>query len=910
MAALEAERAAAAAPTLTLAHGDTYGATSPTSKLLRELPGVLAMNQLGIDVDTFGNNNFNPGLAAFTDLLPSTRATYTVANLLTPLPRVARYVVRTLPNGARVALVGILSAGDASVLDPYILSRLQFQLDGGADVAALLAARTEAMATLPRPDYAVALLSLRANTPADVDPYVAPLGGLFDLVCAGIQQTTPFVRTVNGTLTVGGSDFGVQYVRVQLPARTAALVPLPASVDPPSALHASLWRSAATCIGSAPGASVTARFVARSRAAASSRVREVRQTENALMALMLRSMARLGNTTLAVLNTGALRDDLPSSFAPSAQPARRRPTTVAAPPYDTVSGDCVTISPFGNVFSVADVSSADLYNIARWCVESDPAPDGAPNLMGALIGLKIEGEIWSHNLTARLRSVRWPDGRPVDRLLTTDSHRIALISFLAGGGDGFPLLSRGATQINDLLDSDILCLALNDTTRTQALHFSALLPGDVVLIRRERTCASASYVMDMQAHALYANRTALEQLAVQLGANASSPDYCVELALRPARADEFLSTRTVLSTISTALAPPSPYAVVARLTNPIVITGQLVGDPSNCSVSLPASRAASAMLPPREGVRIRLWMCLPVDETISVYSRFSESVFALSINGSRFLVNELDAPPTLIRDPGTGLLRMCGNVTLPLGTTAVVAPSRVAPAAYNYSAVEQAFLFLFGMLWFAFTCYVAVLLVHHVWVIHMAQAGWGELLKPASFVRVELVLVGVCRFLYFVLLPWNILQLDPLGTIFLFEFPFILDFSIYSVFVQLFVSVFHWRAMRAAQNSVALWVPLLVVNALLFTFFFVMLIVYGSVTDPSVSSGIVLAYRITLAVVALLVVVAFAVYGTVLLLRVHATLKGQGPPPWWAIHRLTREAQSTANRRGPSGWTRCSGCWP
>ena len=69
------------------------------------------MNQLGIEVDTFGNGNFNPSLPVLKDkLLPASRATFTLANLdaSTPLDNTQRYVVRTMSNGATVAFVGML----------------------------------------------------------------------------------------------------------------------------------------------------------------------------------------------------------------------------------------------------------------------------------------------------------------------------------------------------------------------------------------------------------------------------------------------------------------------------------------------------------------------------------------------------------------------------------------------------------------------------------------------------------------------------------------------------------------------------------------------------------------------------------------------------------------------------------
>merc|ERR1711916_380042 len=178
---------------------------------------------------------------------------------------------------------------------------------------------------------------------------------------------------------------------------------------------------------------------------------------------------------------------------------------------------------------------------------------------------------------------------------------------------------------------------------------------------------------------------------------------------------------------------------------------------------------------------------------------------------------------------------------------------RGVATAQSFNTAEMVFLFLFGMVWLAFTIYACVLLAHHIALTRAVvdETSWKDFMNPAMVVRVELILVGICRFLYFVLLPFDVFAKDVLGGYFLFEFPFILDFSIYSTFIQLFVTVFHWRKLRSVEKR-SLWIPLLTVNIALFTFFFVVLIVYGETTDATTQSGIVLAYHITLAAIAFL----------------------------------------------------------
>ena len=49
--------------TLTLTAGDAYGASPPISSFNEERPAVLAMRMMGFDADTFGNHNFDRGVA-------------------------------------------------------------------------------------------------------------------------------------------------------------------------------------------------------------------------------------------------------------------------------------------------------------------------------------------------------------------------------------------------------------------------------------------------------------------------------------------------------------------------------------------------------------------------------------------------------------------------------------------------------------------------------------------------------------------------------------------------------------------------------------------------------------------------------------------------------------------------------
>lgn len=67
--------------TLTLTAGDAVGASPPLSSFFDDEPTILAMNLMGFQVDTFGNHNFDGGLARLQSQIDLANFQYVSANL-------------------------------------------------------------------------------------------------------------------------------------------------------------------------------------------------------------------------------------------------------------------------------------------------------------------------------------------------------------------------------------------------------------------------------------------------------------------------------------------------------------------------------------------------------------------------------------------------------------------------------------------------------------------------------------------------------------------------------------------------------------------------------------------------------------------------------------------------------------
>ncbi len=804
---------------------------------------------------------FVSGLSQVTGLYVAWTGKITAANIQLPLPNVVPYVLQTMGT-VTVAYVGVLSAADQSAMDPSIVATLNVT---ASDVQSLVDARDAA--ALAGANFFVALISGRVNTPAEVDAIVAPFASKFDVIAFGLAQNTAFQRTVNGTLVVSSLDSGLGYARITVPGKVVTFVgPIANSApkDPRGSLELTVWTQLSTCKGSTKAVSVNYKLLGRSVSLSTNTLRYCRISENPVNVIQLESLRFVTKATLAVINTGATRDDLPSLFVPDTGLELRRSGVKG--PFDIVSGDADSISPFGNVIYMQQVSSSELCAIARWAFCSDANPIVTRQIMGQMLGFKASGIIYA-NLTCAVTSVTFADGTPVDCSVTTDRYSMAMSSFLVGGGDGFPIIPRQA-QLFNVTDRDVLLaylLNIGSQAGGSSLPLDTFLPFDMRITRRERIC-SRNYVVEVQrGWSVSVTNAALSELPFPNTSNA-----CVELELTGLSPRDFSQRGTSLTSVSTVLAPPNDYAVVTR--NDGLVVGQLAGYPINVTIY--------STDPAVDGATIVVRVCVPEAQFVQpFFGPFKFPSLSVSRRGGPFFVF---TTAITYNDTDSGLWpTYCGDVSVRINEPTVVAPARSVSvaSASTFNDAEKAFLFIFGIIYLAFTCYAAVLLAHHIVLTRAQEGDWKDFVNPAMVVRLELILIGLCRFLYFVLLPWGTFSINVLGGYFLFEFPFILDFSVYSTFLQLFVTVFHWRKLRTIEKRY-LWVPLLIVNVLLFAFFFTVLIVYGVSTNPNVQQAIVLAYRITLASLAFLVVIAFAVYGTILLRRVRTAVKNGNAPSW------------------------------
>jgi 5'-nucleotidase/UDP-sugar diphosphatase len=173
----------------------------------------------------------------------------------------------------------------------------------------------------------------------------------------------------------------------------------------------------------------------------------VRRQPTNLGTLVARAMMDRTGADLAVMNSGGVRDSLPSG---------------------TISyRDVLKVQPFGNTVAVVQMSGTELLSYLKSAASMTPGSGAFPQTAG--VQMRIAG--------GQLEEVRIA-GVPLDPLR---SYRLALTNFTATGGDGYPRLANHPGYVDSgFVDADVLRAYI---ARRSPLRVADYEPGDAVTRR-------------------------------------------------------------------------------------------------------------------------------------------------------------------------------------------------------------------------------------------------------------------------------------------------------------------------------------------------------------------------------------------------------------------------------------------
>jgi 2',3'-cyclic-nucleotide 2'-phosphodiesterase (5'-nucleotidase family) len=474
--------------TLTLTAGDDFGATPPLSNFFDDVPAVLAERLMGIQVNTFGNHNFDRGIAhlqcmvdiagapndpGFTPGVYSTDTgcpltgggpgapfSYVSANLQNRdanLSGVQDFKIFTIA-GVKIGVIGITNPEAPTLVFPGSFGSI-VPTD---PVQAALKARNAAM------DAGAELIVVITHMGVTgFDQSGAPFGPLIDFaravnkdkknpkidVIVGDHTDIQFSGIINGALVYENKSKGVTYAKANLTVDAAnhkivakgvtfvtptasAVTPDPAIVNMLQPYRTAINPFLATVIGSSNVAIPRADACGQSAG---------RTCESKIGNTTTDALRTTYGTDFALTNSGGLRADL---TCPAAGGGPGNCPVSTPPPFLITRGQTLTVLPFGNVAVTLQLNGAEFKSMLERGVSAMPSVDGRFAQVSGLcftydisaaVGSRVTGAVYQANDGSCT-------GAPVD-LTASSTYSIATNDFTASGGDGYPnFASRMVTR--------------------------------------------------------------------------------------------------------------------------------------------------------------------------------------------------------------------------------------------------------------------------------------------------------------------------------------------------------------------------------------------------------------------------------------------------------------------------------
>jgi 2',3'-cyclic-nucleotide 2'-phosphodiesterase (5'-nucleotidase family)/predicted AlkP superfamily phosphohydrolase/phosphomutase len=448
---------------LTLAAGDSVGATPPISAFFGDTPTIELMNLMGFDLDGLGNHNFDKGQAYLRNtLIPLAKFQYLSANVVDAVGKTPNEwkpsVMRNF-GGFRVGIVGFTNE-DAPTLvfpgsfDPFHVAPRIATVN--AEIAALRAKGADMVIVLGHDGATAGTLTIPTGPAIDLAD--ALVGA--DAVFADHTDFQVLTFRPNGVLVTEQRSKGLRFGRTRLvwdysndrfAYKTADFhKPWTTGVPADPAIQAridQLNAQLAPILGGTIGTATKAIPRADQCGRADGRLCES-LVGNVVTDAMRTKYSSIG-TQFAITNSGGLRADLtcpatdnPNDFCPAFTP----------PPYPITRGQVLGVLPFGNVVVTLSVNGAELKTMLENGVSQMPGANGRfPQVSGLCFTYDIALLAGSRVLSAVTADAAGNcTATPVD-LTAATTYKIAENDFMANGGDSYPnFASRMTTQ--DIMD--------------------------------------------------------------------------------------------------------------------------------------------------------------------------------------------------------------------------------------------------------------------------------------------------------------------------------------------------------------------------------------------------------------------------------------------------------------------------
>jgi len=446
--------------TIFAAAGDLIGASTFTSFIQDDQPTIDALNEMGLDVSSFGNHEFDQGRDDIARIEDEADWPYLAANIYDRAsgePAFDEYFVKEV-DGVSIGFIGAVTEELPSLVSPDGISTLDVRSivpevnrvaadlsdgepgNGEADVIVLLVHEGPATPAIESStDPSSPFGEIVTGASADIDAIVGGHTHLqfdHDIPIPGTDRTRPVISSGeygvaygHTTITVDPESGALLSIDAEvLPVIPAAPTP-PYTPDPEVAAIVAEAVAVANQLGSVSLGTITTDIT---RGVQSNGTAENRGSESTLGNLIadaqLAATQDLG-TDLAIMNPGGIRADL--TYAASG------PTDPAG---NVTYREAANVQSFANTLVTLDLTGAQLRQVLeeQW----QPATAGRPFLkLGLSAGFEYTYDP-AAAAGAHITSMTL-DGVPV-----TDTQVLKVVanSFLAAGGDNFGTLAQGTNK--------------------------------------------------------------------------------------------------------------------------------------------------------------------------------------------------------------------------------------------------------------------------------------------------------------------------------------------------------------------------------------------------------------------------------------------------------------------------------
>jgi 2',3'-cyclic-nucleotide 2'-phosphodiesterase (5'-nucleotidase family) len=446
--------------TLTLTAGDAYGASPPLASFFDEEPAILAMNMMGFNADTFGNHNFDGGIAELQNLVNLADFPYVSANLLNRddnLSGVQDYALFDVA-GVKVAIVGLTNPEAPTLVFPG---------NFGTIVPTNPVSRANQARAAAQQAGAKVFIAMIHSGITGFDPLTgAAFGPLIDFannvggfnLIVGDHTDFQYSGVHNNTLVVENRSKGMTYARINLTVdpqngrildrNMEFISPIATAVTPDPAIVNLLapYREALAPIFNTVLGSST-RFIPRADACGRA---DGRLCESLIGNVTTDAMRQAYGADFAITNSGGLRadltcptTDLSTDFCPAYSP----------PPYPISRGQVLAVLPFGNVVVTVAVNGAELKTMLENGVSAMPGANGRfPQVSGLCFTYDISAPALNRVTSVVRQAADGSCTGPAVDLSAAATYTIAMNDFMATGGDGYPAIFGRATT-RDIMDN-------------------------------------------------------------------------------------------------------------------------------------------------------------------------------------------------------------------------------------------------------------------------------------------------------------------------------------------------------------------------------------------------------------------------------------------------------------------------